>query len=599
MSKSDAHSASRAGLLALLGLCLTGAALGADDVAAGRRIYEQGLLPDGTALTGRRWDSAVVSGSQAACVACHKRSGMGTVEGDIQVPPITGNALFGTGDKVIANMDPRSGKAFNRAHQPYTDESVARAMRSGMRGDENRMHVLMPRYNLRDGEMKSLLAYLRQLSATWSPGVSATLIRFATVITPEVTAQRRAMFTDMVHKIVAQKNGSTAVAGSRKTRHHMASAAELVLGTERNWAIDVWELKGAPETWTQQLDEFYARQPVFALVSGLGGEDWGPIDAFCDRQAVPCWFPSVDLPPKATPAYSIYFNRGVTLEAEVLANHLTGLGTRTPRRLLQVFHDDTVGRGASGALAASLAASTITVRNLPLVGNSAKALRTALGDLSADDAVMFWMRPADVSLLDSLPAPHAAMFFSAKLGGADLAAIPQAWKPAARFVYPYELPELRAANLAYFKAWMNQRHVPMVDEATQSEVYFAFAFLTDTITDMLDNLYRDYLIERAETMISRREGSKAEAEYYSSTQSHVRTHSQLADGSIATMPDSTEAAGLRALRLAGTSFHKREGTSVYPRLGLGPGQRFASKGGYIAHIAAGGAMVADSRWSVP
>jgi hypothetical protein len=114
---------------------------------------------------------------------------------------------------------------------------------------------------------------------------------------------------------------------------------------------------------------------------------------------------------------------------------------------------------------------------------------------------------------------------------------------------------------------------------------------------MLDNLYRDYLIERAESMISRREGGRAEAEYYSSTQSHVRTQAPGADGGP--QPQGAEPAALTALKQAGTAYHKREGTSAYPRLALGPGQRFASKGGYIAHFAEGGALVADGNWTVP
>jgi hypothetical protein len=38
----------------------------------------------------------------------------------------------------------------------------------------------------------------------------------------------------------------------------------------------------------------------------------------------------------------------------------------------------------------------------------------------------------------------------------------------------------------------------------------------------------------------------------------------------------------------------------YPRLGLAPGQRFASKGGYLARFEGSGtSLVADSDWIVP
>jgi hypothetical protein len=148
----------------------------------------------------------------------------------------------------------------------------------------------------------------------------------------------------------------------------------------------------------------------------------------------------------------------------------------------------------------------------------------------------------------------------------------------------------------------------------QSEAYFAVSFLTDTVTEMLDNVYRDYLIERAENMISRREGAKTEAEFYSSTQSRVRIPTAPADpvaaGSVAPVGPAvpgvpnvrqvpSRAAPRGALEQAGGAFRQREGTTAYPRLGLGPGQRFASKGAYIVRFGEGGALLADSTWIVP
>jgi hypothetical protein len=42
-------------------------------------------------------------------------------------------------------------------------------------------------------------------------------------------------------------------------------------------------------------------------------------------------------------------------------------------------------------------------------------------------------------------------------------------------------------------------------------------------------------------------------------------------------------------------------TAMYHRLSLGPGQRVASKGGYIAHFAAhdGHTLVGDTDWLTP
>src|SRR5438105_15131658 len=67
-----------------------------DPVETGRRIYELGELSSGAALRATRADGSVVTGRTIACIQCHRRSGMGAAEGLVVVPPIIGEALFGT-----------------------------------------------------------------------------------------------------------------------------------------------------------------------------------------------------------------------------------------------------------------------------------------------------------------------------------------------------------------------------------------------------------------------------------------------------------------------------------------------------------------------
>ncbi len=559
----------------------------AGDVEVGRRIYLEGMLPAGVPLKGVRQNGTAVEGAEAACASCHRRSGMGSVEGDIQVPPITGKALYGNGDKVIATMDPRSGKAWNQTHDPYTDETLATAIRTGVNVGGREMNTAMPRYALNTGEMDALAAYLRQLSSHWSPGVTADAIRFATVITPEVAPERRKVVLDMMRAAFAQKNGSTVTRGQAGGRRHMVSAAEMVLGTERNWVLDVWELQGPPETWGGQLDEHYRRQPVFAVVSGLSGGSWQSVHDFCEREQVPCWFPSVDLPAAVQGFYPVYFSQGVALEAEVLAAHLLARTIR-PRRVVQVHRDEAASNVAAQALAQALSGSGIKVEDRVLARASSDALRHVLKDVNDGDAAMLWLHPDELAMLGKVAPSSGIAYFSGRLAGGGLAAFPAAWKGKARLLYPYELPDRRETNLAYLHQWLKLRSLPLVDEALQSEVYFSLAFLTDTVSEMLDNLYRDYLMERAESMVSRREASKSEEEARARDALRQPARSALIKVS----------ANLVEARSQAVPAGKGGGTTVYPHLSLGPTQRFASKGAYIVRFD-GDALVAETGWIVP
>ena len=585
------------GIILIFCACVIAPASATDDIELGRRIYLDGILPSGALLKGKRSGGESVSGADAACSSCHRKSGMGSVEGTLLTPPITGKFLFGDDKNNLATLDQRRRKSFNQRHEPYTDELLARAVHNGVNNAGRELSVVMPRFDLSDVEMKALTAYLKQLSVEWSPGVTAQTIRFATVITPDVEPARRQVMLDTMRAAFIQKNASTVAGMRRGGRRHMVSAAEMVLGTERTWELDVWELNGSPDTWGAQLAEHYRKQPVFALISGLSNTTWEPVHDFCQHVQVPCWFPSVALPVNAEAFYPVYFSRGVMLEADVLARHLLDKGERRPQRLIMIFRDDYPGRNAAKALTRALAGSGIEVEERVLRGTGEEALRSTLSDVQGTDSLMFWLRAPDVAALDRVaPTAASASYFSAALAGAENAPVPPAWKRRARMIYPYELPDRRQPAMANFHTWCNLHKLALVDEAMQSEIYFSVTFLSDTLAEMLDNVYRDYLLERAENMLSQREGSQAEEQ----------TRQRISLGRVGDLarryPTRKTMAETRGLVAMDRGIPGRAGgTTIYPRLSLARGQRFASKGGYIVRFdgAGGDKLVAESGWIVP
>jgi len=562
-----------------------------DELALGARIYNEGRLASGAPLTGRRAGQKPVVGAAAACANCHRPSGLGQVEGFDKVPPIAGNFLFAPrAVQGVLTMDPRVSKSFNRAHDPYTDDSLMRAIRDGVNSQGQPLGVLMPRYDLDEPALRALIAYLRQLSTQWSPGVAPTQISLATVVTPEVDAVRRQAFIAMMQAIVRTKNANTVVADDKRNRHHMVTAAEMILGTERKWDLQVWELQGPPDTWAEQLAERYRAHPVFALVSGLSDASWQPVQDFCEHERVPCWFPSAPAGGADPGNYSLYFSAGVRLEAVLLARSIAAAkapaGAAQLPRVIQVYRDGEPGATAARALRASLAGSGVELVDRPIApaAPAGEGLHAALAIAHEDDVRVFWLRPDDLRALDALGAPRGDCYFSATLARGESAPIPDAWRAHAHLAYPYELPQLRPHNLDYFHAWMNLHRITVVDEPMQSEVFFAMSFLTDTLAEMLDNLYRDYLIERAEQMLGRRERGKAEQE--------TRDHKALGrEGDLvqrhgpANLDESVRLKPLAGADATSISV----GTTLYPHLSLGVGQRLASKSGYIVRFAGPGA----------
>jgi mono/diheme cytochrome c family protein len=496
-------------------------------VEAGRRIYEEGVLTSGAPLRGWRAPAGEVLGARAACVQCHRRSGMGAVEGTAFVPPVAGPALFRNERPGGAKVRRAPGMRFrdhpSRTRPAYDDASLARAIRDGVSPAGLVFSDLMPRYALAEEDMRALVAYLRRLSAQPSPGAGAREMHFATVVTPGQDASRRRVVLDVLQACFAERFPADGRSG-------------------QIWRLHVWALAGDEADWGRQLDEHYAAQPVFGLVSGLGRDRWAPVHDFCEARRVPCLFANVDMPGRLEAGtYNFYFTRGLALEAEVAARYLRQRGGTTPlRRLLLVrARGDEGARVAAEVLSGALADSGIAIREEVLSGSGASEARRIFEATGPDEAVMLWLPEGELAaLVGVMPAPPAAgvLLVSGTRAGLERAPLGEAWRSVAEMIYPLDPPGRREVRMRFnLRPWLAGRGIAAADEVLAGNTLAACNLLAESVLRLRGAWLRDYLVEWIENYPSGMGNAPA--------------------------------------------------PQAFPRFSLGPGQRFSSKGAYIVRFA--------------
>jgi hypothetical protein len=353
----------------------------------------------------------------------------------------------------------------------------------------------------------------------------------------------------------------------------------------------VHHLVGESASWAEQLDRWQEQQPAFALLSGVTSGQWQPVQDFCERRHVPCWFPSVDaVPPNAERAlYSLYFSAGAALEAQAIAQHLKSAAA-APGKVVVIRGQGLVPEVTSRSLLARLQGAQAASLEQVWDVRDPVAVRDTMRTLNAHDAAVLLLSPTELAGLTALAAPASTVYLSAALAPTGLESLPAAWAARAYVVDRLERPKLRQANLKRFRFWLEARKLPLVDERLQSEAYVAATFLELTLADMLNNFHTDYLIERAEQTLSARESERSRQEVQAMMMGGGARRFVTAGEAVAHNVAPPDLADLLA----------RQGASAYPRLSLGPGQRFASKGAYVVKWAEG--ADADSRaveWIVP
>ena len=508
-------------------------------LALGERMYRQGLLPSGSPLRTQVSEQGPVPGSAFTCLSCHLRSGVGSIEGGVVTLPTNAARLFQPRYWKLPNLSPEARKDIlaitPEARPAYTDETLARVLRTGVDPTGHELHPAMPRFQLSDRNMAILIHYLRSLAAQASPGVDATTIHFATVVTEEVSPEdEQAMLVPMNNYLMRHNRYSDGF----ENRMYLSAGGSEMSGSYRRLTLSVWRLKGPRKTWGRQLETYLAQEPVFALLGGISYGDWRPIHTFCETHRLPCLLPITDLPViSETDWYTLYFSKGFYQEGQAAARYLGNLPPGGP--VLQITQDGPAGRDlAAGFRETWREQGRGTLKEVRLGQGVTKVSGAQLQALLRKErpaALLLWTGPGTLEALgdlaDSARQPEQ-LFLSSRLVGAKVSELPEGARAFTRITYPYRDPKHEPEVSKYAASLMAGLTSRNPESRIATRVYSMIQVLRQGLAEMYLNFYRDNFLDRI--------GMQAEQ----------------------ALPD-------------------------FLRLSFGPGQRYASKGCYIMQLSPG------------
>ncbi len=528
----------------------------------GENIYRNGIRPSGEPVTATVQSDTPVEGTMFSCQSCHMRSGFGSYEGGVMTTPTTGKYLyqpvFNLRQLTPAEKEtvPRYLKYLHEKppNRPaYTDATLAAALRTGIDPSGRPFNKVMPRYRLDDREMAILIYYLKSLAAEPSPGVTETTVRFATVVTDDVSPAERDQLVTTLENYARGRNN---MAEKSEIRSKRGFTAELMdVAYRRKLSIVRWELKGPPETWRSQLEEYYRKEPVFALLGGITNGEWKPVHEFSEEHHIPCILPITDFPViSESDWYTVYFSKGLYQEGEAAARFL-GITANLPpdRAVVQVFRDTREGR----TFAAGFQKTWQDLGRQPPLNRTLQAGETItpeflhqLTEKEKPAVYLFWVGAEVVSALETIAASKnrpEMVYVSASLLKQDLWKLPEKARDFTYLTYPHAISLVETIYPKTAQGTRQSGKVQVTDRRMSSGTWSLWLVLNDALMMLGTNFYRD-----------------------------------------------------RFLDVIGMVKDKDSPYTDYERLSFGPGQRYAAKGCYIVQLTHGAdpALVKKSEWVI-
>ena len=553
-----ARNTSWLSIISLIVLLLTVSSTFANDIKkesilAGKNIYLHGKLSSGEDVIATTIGDVQLTGEQAACVNCHRHSGLGSSEGSTIAPAITGEILFSEQKIKAHRYKPLTNQAAYALDRPaYTENSLKNTLMSGVDLNGNSLELLMPRYAFEENDYKHLYAYLNSLSIN-NAGVTDTTLHIATIIDGRVSTAKINTLLSTLERFISDLNAET-----RRETERTAQAPiqkEWLYQGYRKYKLHVWKLTGEPDSWQKQLNNYYDKTPVFAVVSGISEDSWESIDKFCNTREVPCILPNTKTPGySANNFYTLYYNAGPYNDASVIARYFKNNTNENNEadNIVQLYDAASYSEIARNTLHDEITSNKIhNITSVPLDAISSKqGLDQYIKNKNT--TVIIWAEKIDNFLIEALSSSKNKIksvfipYYLAtsgearkKLDNIGLEVLTS---------YPYVTPSSEPRATIRSSAWGKSRKIDTTEKAVFTNTFTAIKTLMNAIKHTRSHFNRAYIIELIEHKLD-----------------------------------------------------KAVLTGMYPKLTIGPNQRYASRGGYIMKVPddESSALQPVSEWLLP
>jgi ABC-type branched-subunit amino acid transport system substrate-binding protein len=445
----------------------------------GRQIYLKGEDPRGEIKAILSSADLEVPGASFACANCHGQRGDGTKEGGLQPPPLDWETLTRQHTSALTN----------RQRNPYDEQTLARAIKTGVDSGGASLHPGMPHYEMSAEQVGDLVSYLKKIGKDTNtvPGISNDNIKVGAALPLTGTL---APIGEDIKATLAASFAEINVQGGIYGRRF-----ELVVEDSRGDSAQTLEA-------TRRLIE---QDGVFALVGSFEPGDNAALNELIKRSEIPSLGP-VTLSPRLTlppNPYIFYLLPTFKDQARVLVDFAQSKVESGQARFGVIYNDNDFNRDALNGLKsqAKIYSTEIVAEYVYSAGKfSATAALSLLTGKKANQ-IFFFGNADDINAFAQemdRAGLKATLLSSVVMLGRGAFTLPSNVAPQTFLSYPSALP--KQDDFAEFINLMQRAKVGLRSPAFQVVAYAAAKIFLESTKLSSRNLDRSSLISSIEQL---------------------------------------------------------------------------------------------------